>query len=401
MGARAASFDPTSDALHQERYGAYRFMREHAPIYEVPDSPIPIRILFRYRDVAAVLKSPAFVREARNAGRELPFRDETLSIRQILSTWMLLRDPPDHTRLRGLVSKAFTPRAVEALQGFVEQTAEHLLDRVEAWGEMDLLREFASPLPVMVIARLLGVPDEDRELFRKWAQLIAAYLGAWSIEDVPPEAPKAALEMAEYMRELLDERRRAPREDLISALLAAEESGNRLTHDEVVGTAIMLLTAGHETTVNLIANGTYALLRNPDQMERLRRSPELMPTAVEELLRYDSPVQMTARHCATPTEIGGVRFERGQAVLLMLGSANRDPEQFVEPDRLDVGRAPNDHLAFGHGAHYCVGAGLARLEGRVAFSALLRRLPGLRLREEPRYVRNVAFRALERLPVAW
>lgn len=401
MSTSPVVFDPTSDALLQERYGVYRTMREHAPVYPVSGAPFPIRVLFRYRDVAAVLKSPAFVREARNAGHELPVREETRRIRELLATWMLLRDPPDHTRLRGLVSKAFTPRAVAAMEGFIRQTAEALLDRMQGQGEADLLRDFAEPLPVIVITRLLGAPDEDRERFRRWARIIAAYLGAWSAEDVPPEVSAAAVEMADYMGALLERRRREPGEDLISALLVAEEGGHRLSHDEVIGTAIMLLTAGHETTVNLIANGTYALLRHPQELERLRRSPELVPLAVEELLRYDSPVQMTARHGATPVEIGGVHWQRGDAVLLMLGSANRDPEAFPDADRLDVGRQPNEHLAFGHGAHYCVGAGVARLEGRVAFTVMLERLRGLRLVREPRYVPNVAFRALESLPVAW
>ncbi|BAS26911.1 cytochrome P450 [Limnochorda pilosa] len=401
MADAAVLFDPNSEALLQERYSVYRLMRERAPVYEVPGFGFPVRMLFRYDDVGAVLKSPAFVRQARNAGRELPVREEMLPIQQIFATWMLLRDPPDHTRLRALVSKAFTPRTVQEMAGFIQKTAEALLDRVAGQSTFDLLRDFASPLPVMVIARLLGAPDEDRELFRGWAQLIAAFLGAWSIDDVPPESPRAALEMAGYMRRLLDERRRSPREDLLSALLAAEEDGNRLTHDEVIGTAIMLLTAGHETTVNLIANGTYALLKNPDQVERLRRSPELLPLAVEELLRYDSPVQMTARHCARPAEVGGVPFERGTGVFLVLGSANRDPGSFPDPDQLDVGRTPNNHLAFGHGIHYCVGAGLARLEAEIAFASLLPRLPVLALREEPRYVANMAFRALEALPVAW
>ena len=401
MAASPAVFDPTSDALLQERYGVYRAMREQAPVYPVPGMGFPVRVLFRYRDVAAVLKSPAFVREARHAGHEMPVQGETERIRELLATWMLLRDPPDHTRLRGLVSKAFTPRAVAAMEGFIRQTASALLDRIQGQGAADLLREFAEPLPVIVITRLLGAPDEDRERFRTWARLIAAYLGAWSADDVPPQVSAAAVEMAEYMGALLDRRRREPGEDLISTLLLAEEGGSRLSHDEVIGTAVMLLTAGHETTVNLIANGTYALLRNPEELERLRRSPELVPLAVEELLRYDSPVQMTARHCAEPVEIGGVHWQRGEAAILMLGSANRDPEAFPEPDRLDVGRQPNEHLAFGHGAHYCVGAGLARLEGRVAFSVLLERLPGLRLQREPRYVRNLAFRALESLPVAW
>lgn len=404
MSAAAPSFDPTSDAvLQQTRYEVYRFMREHAPVYEIPGLHPPYRMLFRYADAVAVLRSPAFVREAKNAGRELVVPDSMRPIRELLSTWMLLRDPPDHTRLRALVSKAFTPRTVERLRGFIEDTARALLDRMAQRGhESDLLQDFAGPLPVMVIARLLGAPVEDADRFRTWARWIATYLGSW--EAAPPEAARAALEMAEYMRALLKERRRSPKDDLMSALLAAEESESRLSHDEVVGTAAMLLTAGHETTVNLIANGTYALLDNPDALRDLRASlddPDAMALAVEELLRFDSPVQMTARHCREDVEIGGVRFRRGDVAGPVLGSANRDPTQFPEPDRLDLRRRPNEHLAFGHGQHYCVGAGLARLEGQIAIRELLRRFPTLSLVEEPRYVRNMAFRALEGLHVAW
>ncbi|WP_324715291.1 cytochrome P450 [Carboxydochorda subterranea] len=404
MSAPTVSFDPTSDAvLQQTRYEVYRYMREHAPVYEIPGFDRPYRMLFRYADAVAVLRSPAFVREAKNAGHEIAVQDGMRPIRELLSTWMLLRDPPDHTRLRALVSKAFTPRTVEKLRGFIRETAEGLLDRMAQRGrESDLLQDFAGPLPVMVIARLLGAPVEDAERFRAWARWIATYLGSW--EGAPPEAAHAALEMAEYMRALLEERRLSPRDDLVSALLAAEESGNRLSHEEVVGTAVMLLTAGHETTVNLIANGTYALLKNPDAMRELRGSldsPEAMAIAVEELLRFDAPVQMTARHCREEIEIGGVRFRRGDVAGPVFGSANRDPAQFPDPDRLDVRRRPNEHLAFGHGQHYCVGAGLARLEGQIAIGALLRRFPELSLVEEPRYVRNMAFRALEGLRVAW
>lgn len=404
MSAAALAFDPTSDAvLQHSRYEVYHHMREHAPIYEIPGFDPPYRMLFRYADALAVLRSPAFVREARNAGKEIVVPERMRPIQQLLSTWMLLRDPPDHTRLRALVSKAFTPRTVEKLRGFITETAEALLDRMaERGGQSDLLQDFAGPLPVMVVARLLGAPADDAERFRAWAQWIATYLGSW--EGAPPEAARAALEMAEYMAALLADRRRSPRDDLISALLAAEESGNRLTHEEVVGTAVMLLTAGHETTVNLIANGTYALLKNPDALRELRASldsPEAMAAAVEELLRFDSPVQMTARHCREETVIGGVRFRRGDVAGPVLGSANRDPAQFPNPDRLDVRRHPNDHVAFGHGPHYCVGAGLARLEGQIGIGALLRRFPELSLAEEPRYVRNMAFRALEGLRVAW
>lgn len=393
-------FDPSSEAFLQERYGVYRLLRDEAPVIFPMGRESGIGMAFRYDDVATILRSPDFVRQRSNAGVEVPPPpDQYRPITELLQTWMLLRDPPDHTRLRGLVSKAFTPKVAESMRDFISATAHHLLDLAEGQATMDLMAAYAGPLPVIVIAKMLGVPDDDRALFRKWAQYIAAYLGGFAEDSLPAEAPAAFLDMADYVRRLIAERRREPQDDLITALIAAEENNQRLSAEEVVGTVIMLLTAGHETTVNLIGNGVYALLRHPEEWERLQRTPDLLPTAVEELLRFDAPVQMSARSCRSDTELSGVPIKRGDAIYTVFGSANRDGSVFTDPDRLDLGRDPNPHLSFGHGAHYCVGAALARLEGQIALDVLRQRHPGLRLEQEPRYVPNMAFRGLESLIV--
>jgi cytochrome P450 len=315
---------------------------------------------------------------------------------------MLDLDDPDHARLRALVSKAFTPRLIERLRGRIETLCEELLDAMKRQRERksgtDLVVGYALPLPATVIAELLGVPVEDKAKFHRWSnRLVSVSSGRDMLSALP-----AALSLVRYLRRLVERRRADPQDDLITALIRAEEADDRLSEDEDRKRAFLLLVAGHETTVNLIASGTLALLEHPQQTERLRRDPSLAKPAVEELLRYTSSVEMaTERYAREDTQIAGTTIPRGELVLAVLGSANRDERHFEDPETLDLARDPNRHLAFGRGGvHHCLGAPLARMEGQIALNAFLRRFPGARLAPETlRWRRGLFLRGLERLPL--
>jgi cytochrome P450 len=386
------------------------------PVYDRLRSTSPVHwdeasngwALTRYADVVSVLRSPHVSSErARLAQQGAPAEFQPLYASRVHS--MLHSDPPSHTRLRLLVSQAFTPAAVEAQGRLIRRVLNRILKTARDHGRMDLLHDLAAPLSISVIAAMLGVPPEDRERFKRWADDIVAALGNIRANLRPEHlrrAVRSTRALTSYFREVISERRRPrrgrPRRDLLGDLLQAEAQGDRLTEDELYANAMLLLNAGHETTTNLIGNGMLALLRHPDQLERLREDPALISTAIEELLRFDSPVQFIGRLLKQDLTVGGKRLRRGQTVWLLLGAANRDPEQFVDPDRLDVGRRHNKHVAFGLGVHFCLGAPLARLEGRIALETVLRRLPGLRLDGPmPEYRDNFNFRGLKALPVAF
>ena len=381
-------------------YPAYRRLQAEAPVHRDGGS----WLVTRYADVRAALHDPRL-----RAGRIHP--DEAWLAETGLgplfrahARMMLFSDPPDHTRLRSLVNKAFTPRVVEGLRPQIQQIVDDLLDSVQGNGRMDVIADLAYPLPVTVIAELLGVPLERREQFKHWSDHIAAFIGGTTApeQEMLRDALQSVLEMTDYFLALAAERRRQPQADLLSALALAEVEGDRLSGEELVANCILLLVAGHETTTNLIGNGMLALLRHPDESARLKADPALMPVAVEELLRYDSPVQGTSRQAAADLEIGGQAIGAGQHVSLMIGAANRDPAQFPTPDQLDIGRRENRHLSFSHGPHFCVGAPLARLEGQIAIGTLLHRLPAMRLAAETLTWRdNFTLRGLEALPVVF
>jgi cytochrome P450 len=316
---------------------------------------------------------------------------------------MLFRDPPDHTRLRSLVSQAFTPRIVERLRPSITAITEHLLDAVAGQGRMDLVRDFAFPLPVIVIAELLGVPPEHRDQFKAWSTDLTLGLSPGATAEDLDKVLKVIGAMNTYFAGVVEERRRAPRADLISELVRAQEAGDKLSDAELLTTCRLLLTAGHETTVNLIGNGALALLRHPEERAALAADPSLLPNAVEELLRYDSPVQMTTRFAMEDAPLGDKTAKRGDMVVVLVGGANRDPQHFPDPDRLDLRRAnAHSHLSFGGGIHYCLGAPLARLEGEIAIGALLRRFPKLALGSEELVWRlNPVLRGLQALPVTF
>lgn len=406
MGSTVRKYDLYSEAFRADPYPTFARMRGQDPVFCQPgiDGETMIWFVTRHEDVAAVLlDDDRFVRDPR-----LALSPEQLAAVEApppvaaLDNHMLNRDGDDHRRLRRLVTKAFTPRMVEQLRPRIQQIADELLDAVEPRGEMDLSAEYAFPLPITVIAELLGVPHADQERFQRWSDaVISPAVGAAALETFFGQMS----EFFEYLSDFFARRRAEPQDDLVSALLAARDESDALTEEEVFGTVVLLIVAGHETTVGLIGNGVLNLLSHPDQLALLREDPSLVPGAVEELLRYEGPVERALnRWAATDVELGGHTIRRGELVIAILASADRDPERWEEPDRLDVTRDDTRHLAFGRGSHYCLGAPLARLEATIALETLFRRLPGLRLAvtaDELAWRPTPGFRRLERLPVAW
>jgi pimeloyl-[acyl-carrier protein] synthase len=372
----------------------YHRMRAATPILAVPEWDE--FVLTRWEDCERVLRDPTFSSDPARRRLEVPIL-EFGDMERPRS--MLMMDPPDHTRLRKLVSKAFTPRTVEQLRPHVAELVHEMLDEADPAG-FDLIAGLGYPLPVTVICELLGVPVEDRHLFGPWSSDASRMLDADLDEATIQRGLLAFMQLLNYLNGLFDERRAAPRDDLVSALLAAEEEGDRLSEEELRSTVLLLFVAGHETTMNLIGNGTVALLRRRDQWERLVADPSLAPTAVEELLRFDGPVHLTGRTATVPSRIGDVEVEPGQGVVTLLAAANRDPERFPDPDRLDITRADNHHLTFSHGIHYCLGAALARLEGQETFKALVQRFPALELTEEPVHREHFVLRGYQAVHVA-
>jgi cytochrome P450 len=407
----AQRYDLYSHEFRVATHETYSRMRDESPVHLQPglDGETPIWFVTRYDDVVALLAdNERFVLDptlaltpeelaAREASSALPPPDDRVNEN------LLAKDGGDHRRLRRLVSKAFTPRMVQELRPRIHEIAEDLVDRVADQGRMELVDDFAFPLPITVIAELLGIPAEDQGRFRTWSNSFV----------LPPLTPELQEQLARhtdefvaYLDELFAERRADPRDDLVSALVEAEDAGDHLSENELYSMVVLLIVAGHETTVSLITNAVHALLSHPDQLAELRADPPLMPLAVEELLRYDSPVERTiTRWAAVDVELGGEAISRGDLVIAVVGSANRDPAQFRDADTLDLRRdAARRHVGFGRGSHSCLGAPLARLETEIALETLFRRLPNLRLAvaEDELYWRPIPlFRSLASLPVAW
>jgi cytochrome P450 len=385
----------------RDPYPGYRALQQRAPVYRNP--LLRIWVLSRYADVSAVLKDPSFsVRRLESAAvRRLgAFQRLRPDFRVMLERNLLMLDPPDHTRLRGLVAKAFTPKVVERLRPRIQALVDGLLDAAERRGELELMRDFAYPLPATVIAEMLGVPASDAPRFIRWSNDLTALLDPFHAPGGLEAAQAAFVELSAYFRGALAERRREPREDLLSALATVEERGDGLSETELVSLAGLILGAGYETTANLIGNAAVALLRHPGERKRLADDPGLIASAVEEFLRYESPVQATDRMATRDLEIRGRRIRRGELVVLFLAAANRDPERFPDPDRLDLGRADNAHLAFSHGPHFCLGAQLARAEAQIAIGTLVRRFPGFEgPREPPAWRPSISLRGPAALPI--
>jgi cytochrome P450 len=390
---------------HANPYPFYHRLRADDPVHHDEEYGW---VFSRHADVVAALREPTMSAErARLGDVEIPeaVRELVAPAMRAFMRQMLFLDPPDHTRLRSLVNKAFTPRAVEAMRQQVAEIVEGLLDAIVAGGATaDMIADFAYPLPVVVIAQMMGVPRADHAQFTEWTAELGALIGGNALTaERAPQALSAVLQMMAYFRQIIAEHRAHPRDDLLQALLDAEDRGDVLSEDELLGNCMLLLAAGHGTTTHLIGNGLVALFRHPDQWARLVEQPELAASAVTEILRYDGTVQMTSRVARQPVTIGGQRIEAGERIIPVLAAANRDPAQFPEPDRLDLTRRENRHVAFGHGIHYCVGAPLAQVEGQVALAAIARRLPRLRPAtslDELAWIESVTFRGLAALPVA-
>ena len=377
------AYNPVSEEVARDPYAVYRRLRDRDPVHRM--RLIDAWVLTRYEDADAMLRD-----HERFGAEDRRFYDTGL-------TTMLDLDPPDHTRLRGLVSRAFTPRSVSLWHGRVQEIADRLLDAVSGQDRFDLIADLGYPLPVTVIAEMLGVPAEDMDRFESWSNDIALVVEPILTRSQVERVRRATEELFVYFETIVEARQREPRDDLVSALLAAEEEGDRLTREELLSTMLLILVAGNETTRNLIGNGMLALLRHPDQLQRLRDDPGLLEPAVDELLRYDSPVQLDGRVVREDVEMGGKRLRAGQKAIALIGAANRDPEAFENPDALDIGRKGKSHLSFGRGIHYCLGASLAVMEARVAFRGLLDRFPSIRLADEPRYRDGIVLRGVENL----
>ena len=379
-------------------YPTYKELRERDPYH--PSPLTKALVISRYDDVDAVLRNykvfsnlrgPVGTRNRRGIGEQ---------IENELQPSMLSLDPPDHTRLRGLVSRAFTPRQIAKMEDHIRATAHSLLDEVEGENEFDLMANLAALLPTVVIAEMIGVPTKDRQQFKEWSDRFARVLEPNLTQDELGGVFETAQLFDDYFRNIVAEHREDPQDDLVSRLIEAEEEGDRLTEEEMIVTLRLLLVAGNETTTNLIGNGLKALLENPDQLELLRQRPDLLDNAIEELLRYDSPVQVDGRTTLSEFEIDRHALKPGRPISLLIGGANRDPEEFQDPERLDITREDYGNISFGRGIHHCLGAPLARLEGKIAFEALLERFDDIQFGSRtPEYKPNIVLRGLKHLDI--
>ncbi|MFG2573303.1 cytochrome P450 [Streptomyces sp. NPDC048481] len=396
------SFDPWDPAFVADPYPAYAELRERGRV--IYFEPTNQWLVPRHADVSALLRDRRLGRTYQHRfthedfGRTAPPAEQE-PFHTLNDHGMLDLEPPDHTRIRRLVSKAFTPRTVEGLKPYVRRLAAELVDGLVRQGGGDLLRDVAEPLPVAVIAEMLGIPESDRAPLRPWSADICGMYELNPSQETAENAVRASVEFSDYLRDLIAARRKEPGEDLMSGLIAAHDEGDRLTEQELISTAVLLLNAGHEATVNATVNGWWTLLRHPEQLAALRADHSLVPSAVEELMRFDTPLQLFERWVLDDIEIDGTVVPRGAEIAMLFGSANHDPAVFAEPERLDLARADNPHISFSAGIHYCIGAPLARIELAASMTALLERAPTLALAAEPRRKPNFVIRGLEGLPV--
>jgi len=391
-----------SPEVRRDPHPTYHRLRSEQPIaYNAEQDDW---LLTRWADCIAVLRDPRWSSNPETRGEKRFTGPQVQEFDDVGLRTMLFLDPPDHTRLRRLVSKAFTPRRIERLRDHVREIADELLSDVEPGQPFDVMATLAYPLPVIVICELMGVPVEDRHLFEGGSSDATRLLDGDIDEETFQRGVLAAMYFINYFNTLFEARRAEPQDDLVSGLIAVEESGDVLTEEELRSIVLLLFVAGHETTMNLIGNGLFALMQHREQWDRLVADRSLAPSAVEELLRFDGPVHVTGRIASEELEIGGQVFPRGSQVTTLLAAANRDPDRFPDPDRLDIGRADNQHLTFSHGIHYCLGAALARLEGQVVFDTLASRYPSLQLAVDPDEIEHrehFVLRGLKALPVVY
>ena len=393
-----------SDEILQNPYPTYARMHEEGPLHYVDVGKWAVWAVFSHAECSAMAKDPRLsAKRAKQQLLTLPpsTHGEFKELERILSLWMIFMDPPEHTRLRKLLNKGFSPAALDGLRPQVDSVVNEMLSRHKPGDEIDLLKEFANPMPVRIITEMLGIPYEMQDQFVSWSRAIAGFRGnAERTVEQARIAQTAMLELRQYFVEAVAERRRHKGKDLISLLIDIEEEGEVLTEEELYAQCIALLFAGHETTRNLIGNGMFTLLQHPTETDELRETPDMIRQAVEELLRWESPVQFTARVLKEEIEIAGQKIPRKWTILCMLGAANRDPKQFKDPNTLNLKRLNNQHLAFSAGPHFCIGSQLARMEGQVAISNLLKRFPKMQLTgPRPEYAPTFGFRGLKSLNV--
>ncbi|MEA5581853.1 cytochrome P450 [Nodularia harveyana UHCC-0300] len=397
-------FNPFLPEFRTNPYPYYEKLRSDDPIHF---GFMGVWIISRYADAISVLRDPRFSVDMRRWGKykDIRFREtatELGPLGSMTSKWMLFMDPPDHTRLQRLVSKAFSPQIVQRLRPYIQEVVNQKLDEVQDLGKLDVIADLAQPLPVVVIAEMLGIPRQDRDQLQKWSDDVVLCLDPMMSIDVFERLNKVVIQFTEYFRNLIVQRRQQPEDDLLSDLIAARDEQDKLTEEELLGTCILLFAAGHETTVKLISNGILSLLRHPDQMAKLQQEPALIQSAVEEFLRYDSPVQLTVRTAIKDIEIGGKTIRQGQQVFVCLGSAHRDSEQFPDADQLDITRQNNQHLGFSYGIHACLGNVLARVQAQIAINTLMQRCSNLQLATDKlEWQKKIILRGLKELPVTF
>ena len=392
----------SSEAFNENPYPVYHQMRNEAPVYW--SDAWGCWMLTRYQDITWTLQDyQTFTSLGRlTASMDLPepLWEKVEPLVRHYSQGLINVDPPDHTRMRKLVHMAFTPRTIRKMQSYIQDIVERLIDDQIERGEMDIIWDFSYPLPITVIAEMMGIPLEDHAKFKAWSGEIVGFMATPKpTPQILLKSQDALLAMQQYFRDIYAKRRQQPEDDLITALVRAELEGDKLTEEEMVSSCVTILIGGHETTTYLIANGLYALLQHPDQLRRLRDNPDLADSATEEFLRYDGPFQRNRRIATRDVQLGDVTIEKDQLIMQLLGAANRDPAHFPDPDALDITRSPNKHLAFGYGPHFCLGAPLARLEAPTAFRVLLQRLKNVRLAHDSLEWNNALFRGLKSLPI--
>lgn len=406
ISTSTASFNPFDPAFHAEPYPTYARLREEDPAHH---NVMGAWVITRYTDVRAILRDNSFGVfdipsriEDKSRFLEQKKLGELKTLAAATRRWLMLCDPPNHTRLRGLVNRSFTSTAVESLRPTVQLMVDKLIARVRGTGHMDVVGDLACPLAVTMIASMLGVPEEGHKRVIRWADGLSRVLDPLRSLEEYAAMSVVAQEFLEYFRELFHERRQRPQQDMISSLIAATDQGDKLTEDEMLSMCMLLFISGEKTTVNLIGNGMLTLLRHREEMERLRREPALMRGAIDEILRYESPVQLSTRVPKLDVVLHGKRIRAGELVYVSLGSANRDPSQFEDPDRFDITRRENRHLAFSGGIHYCLGSALALIEGHIAIETLLRELPDMQLvSDEVDWQKEIIFRGPQTLPVTF
>ncbi|WP_275425423.1 cytochrome P450 [Bacillus sp. CGMCC 1.16541] len=391
------NFDPTAPIFLANPYPFYDALRRVNRVQWISSMSHQGWFVTGYDEAVSILRDQRFqtrVPISQSSPNEMLWK--------IFNHTLLYQNPPNHTRLRALVGRVFTSRVINDFRPYIQETIDYLLDSVESKGEMDVVSDLAFPLPSIVIARMLGVPAEDRDQFRDWSNTLIQTIDLARPEEAMALGNQAVMELIVYVKKLIDERRAKPQDDLISHLLVEGENGDQLSEDELVATCILMLIAGHETTVNLISNTMLALLEHPTELAKLQDDPTLIKSAVEEVLRYDGPTQMTARTAAEDVQLGECKIEKGQHVYILLGAANRDPAKFVNPNTFDMTRSPNPHIAFGNGIHFCIGASLARLEAQLAVSSLIKRFSHIELKTTNLQWRPLmGFRALNELKVSF